>query len=92
MSNFYHYHFDGKVHPNDLVMRISKFAKGLVSVDNNSTRNPTKHRIHCYHSCKKFKGFGAFAVRGDYIVYDSKGHLVSVLNKKLFQELYEEVR
>ena len=87
---YYHYHFDGKVHPNDLVSKMNKFAKGLVSVDNNNTRYPGKWRIHCYHSCKKFSGFGAYASRGDYIVYDNKGHLVQVVSKKLFDELYWE--
>ena len=31
-------------------------------------------------------------MRGDYIVYDNKGHLVQVVSKELFRELYEEVR
>ena len=92
MPQFYHYHFTDKVHPNNLVSKMNQFAKGLVSVDNNKTSNKWFHRIHCQHSCERFKSFGAFAMRGDYIVYDKKGHLVSVLSAERFHELYEEVK
>ena len=87
----YHYQFDGKVHPNNLVSKMNQFARGLVSVENNSNSDKWLHKIHCTHSCEKFRGKGAFAMRGDYIVYDRKGNLVSVLSKKRFGELYEEV-
>ena len=92
----YHYYFDEEDSSfritNDLVVKMNQFAKGFVTVDNNSVLFPHEHRIHCYHSCKKFRGLGAYAVRGDYIVYDRKGNLVSVLNSKRFHELYEEVK
>ena len=90
-AEFYHYHFDGKVHVNDLVAKMNKFAKGLVTVDNNNSRYPGKWRIHCKHSCIHFRNFGAFAKRGDYIVYNKDGHLQHVMSPELFHETFEEV-
>ena len=81
---YYYYHFAHNENTRALVKEMNQFAIGEVNYD--CHHNESYARIHCKHSCEKFKSFGAFARRGEYIVYDDKGHLYAVMSEPLFRK------
>ena len=84
-AEFYHYHFGRNTDAHKLAIKINRFAKGKATVE--PFRGTLKaQRIHCKHSCVHFRQFGAYAVRGDYIVYNKAGHLQHVMSPELFHE------
>ena len=86
---YYYYHFGRKENIKELVDEMNEFAKGLVTRElrYNPRLDRRETRLHCKHS-GKLSWAGAYASRGDYIVYYENGDLRGVFDSMQFKRLF----